>query len=259
MKKLGAEEQVRTPWITVLIGFVAVWLVLDRLAALLGSVRGEAGVVVCLAVVAAACLVEVVLFRRTPGEALRFLGFGRPTGASLTFALALAAALLAFYPLFSAVTGAPITLRDDWPWLSIGLFAQGGIAEEVVFRGYLFHHIREGRSFWRAAALSTLPFVAVHLSFFVSMSFPIALTAVLISLVLSLPFAYLFDRGVNTIWAAAIVHCVVQGSIKLVEVPEQAYLSLAVLWMIVSALAPYLVFVLLLARVSWLHRAPQAG
>ena len=52
-----------------------------------------------------------------------------------------------------------------------GLFAQAGIAEELLFRGYLFGHLREGRSFWRAALLSMPPFLAVHLLLFFQMDF----------------------------------------------------------------------------------------
>jgi membrane protease YdiL (CAAX protease family) len=32
--------------------------------------------------------------------------------------------------------------------LAPGLFAQAGIAEEATFRGYPFHRLRKGGSFW---------------------------------------------------------------------------------------------------------------
>ncbi len=35
--------------------------------------------------------------------------------------------------------------------------AQAGIAEEVLFRAYLYGQPRDGRSFWRAAALASGP------------------------------------------------------------------------------------------------------
>jgi membrane protease YdiL (CAAX protease family) len=68
-----------------------------------------------------------------------------------------------FFPLFARATATPLAARDGWPLLLPGLFAQGGIAEECLFRGYLFGHLRRERSFWRAAWLSVPPFVAVHL------------------------------------------------------------------------------------------------
>jgi membrane protease YdiL (CAAX protease family) len=42
-------------------------------------------------------------------------------------------------------------MYPGWTLLVGGLFAQAGIAEEVLFRVYLFRHIREGRAFWPAA------------------------------------------------------------------------------------------------------------
>ena len=47
-----------------------------------------------------------------------------------------------------------------WWWLLPGLFAQGGIAQEVLFRGYLFGRIRRGRSFWHFVCQATVKVVA---------------------------------------------------------------------------------------------------
>jgi len=55
-----------------------------------------------------------------------------------------------------------IRLRSDALMLALGMFAQGGIAEEVVFRGFLFRRLRITRTFWRAACLAAVPFVIVH-------------------------------------------------------------------------------------------------
>ena len=62
-------------------------------------------------------------------------------------------------------------------WLVPGLFAQAGIAEEVLFRGYLFRHAREGRDFWRAALVAAGLFVTVHLLMFLMLPWPIALAS----------------------------------------------------------------------------------
>jgi hypothetical protein len=66
----------------------------------------------------------------------------------------------------------------------------------------------------------------------------------LVSLSLSFPLAWLFEQSGNSIWPPAIVHFVVQGSIKLVEVDEGALLALAIGWMIVSAFSPWLLFLM---------------
>ena len=101
-----------------------------------------------------------------------------------------------------------------------GLFAQAGIAEEVLFRGYLFGHLRRGRSFWRAALLSMLPFVAVHLLLFATMPWPIAAAALLLAVIVAFPLARLYELGGATIWAPALLHFVIQGTVKIVVFPE---------------------------------------
>jgi membrane protease YdiL (CAAX protease family) len=79
--------------------------------------------------------------------------------------------------LFVRARGLAPAFYPGWISLLPGLFAQAGIAEEVLFRGYLFGHIRVGRTFWRAAAVSMLPFVTVHLVLFFSMPWSIALAS----------------------------------------------------------------------------------
>ena len=104
----------------------------------------------------------------------------------------------------AAIESARLVVDPRWTALVPGLFAQAGIAEEVLFRGYLFRHVRAGRTFWRAVGLATLPFVAVHLILFATMPWPIALAAVLLSALIGAPFAYLFELGGGTIWAPAL-------------------------------------------------------
>ena len=170
------------------------------------------------------------------------LGFRAPTRASLVWALAVGAGLLCFYPIYSIATGVSFSLLPNWPVLALGMFAQGGLAEEAVFRGYLFRHMREGRSFWRAAILAAIPFVAVHLFLFLSLDFALALASILVSLSISFPLAYLFDRSGGSIWPPAIIHAVVQSSIKVVEVGEGEFMPLAICWMVLSMLAPWIFF-----------------
>jgi membrane protease YdiL (CAAX protease family) len=145
---------------------------------------------------------------------------------------------------YSLITDATVTIRQGSLWLLPGLFAQGGVAEETVFRGYLFGHLRRGRSFWRAAGLSTLPFVAVHLTLFVTLSWPVALAALLLSVLLSFPLARLFELGGWTIWPPALVHFVVQGTVKIVDVAGDAASAFPFVWMTATAVIPLLVFVI---------------
>ena len=127
------------------------------------------------------------MFRQPPGPAARSVGLGRPRAGGLTTAAAVCVGLLLVVPVFAKVTADSPTFLPGWWRLLPGLFAQAGIAEEVLFRGYLFGRLRKGRSFWRAAGLSILPFAAVHLVLFSTMPWSIALAALMLSVVLSDP------------------------------------------------------------------------
>lgn len=100
--------------------------------------------------------------------------------------------LLLVIPLFAHVRQASVPFFPGWGWLIFGLFAQAGIAEEILFRGYLFGYLRRRRSFWQAALLATGPFV-VHLLLFVTLPWPIALAALFLAVALSFPIAHLFE------------------------------------------------------------------
>jgi membrane protease YdiL (CAAX protease family) len=152
--------------------------------------------------------------------------------------------MIACLPLYALAMAAPVRLQPDWMDRVPGLFAQGGIAEEVVFRGYLFRHFRAGRGFWPAACLSAIPFVAVHLTLFASLDFAVALASLLVALSLSFPFAWLFERAGNSIWPPAILHFAVQGSIKPVDADGAGFLHLAIGWMILSAVAPWILLLM---------------
>jgi hypothetical protein len=52
----------------------------------------------------------------------------------------------------SSLRGVSRTTSPGWLWLLPVPFAQTGIAEEEVFRGYLFGLLHRGRGFWRVAA-----------------------------------------------------------------------------------------------------------
>jgi membrane protease YdiL (CAAX protease family) len=225
-----------------IICFFPLWLLLDRAAAVFGSLRGEAGIVVLALALAATVVVEASLFHRVPREALRFLGYVRPDGRWLGATVVFSAALLLVVPLYASATRTPVALIDNWPWLALGMAAQGGLAEETVFRGFLFRHLRQWHSFWRAALISAIPFAMVHLLLFATLDLVVALAALAVSVSLSFPLARLFERGGFSIWLPAMVHFVVQAGIKLVAAPEAAMTGMAIAWMAVSAAAPWLVF-----------------
>jgi membrane protease YdiL (CAAX protease family) len=223
---------------------LAIFALFHLLAARLGSTRGEAGLVVGAVVVAATIGVQAVLFRQRPVTAARWLGLGRPRARGVGAAVVVSLALVAVLPIYAVASGMTVEWYPGWLWLVPGLFAQGGVAEETLFRGYLFHHFREGRSFWRAVLVSLWPFVVAHLVLFLSMPWPVAVAAVALSVAVSPPLAWLFELGGRTIWAPAILHFVIQSALKVMTFPEDEGAQLPIIWMAACAAVPYLVFFL---------------
>lgn len=238
------EIDARSTWARLLVAVFVVFALFQWSATALGSNYGEAGLAVCALVLAATLLVECVAFGRHPSDAPAAVGLGVPRARGIVAAaLAVVPALLVI-PAFEATTGVSAVLRSDWVSLTPGLFAQAGVAEETLFRGFLYGHVRNGRSFWRAATLSAVPFVGVHLFLFFTLPWAVALASVMLAVVLSFPFAHLFELGGRTIWPSAVAHFVIQGTIKIVEVPETTRSQLALTWMLASALAAQIVFLI---------------
>ena len=225
-----------------MIGVAAIFGLFQLLGSALGSDRGQAGILIGIIIVAATIAAERALFGTPLPAAPPRLGLGASSTAGVAAALAISAAILLTFPAFAAATGASLSLRSDIAALLPGLFMQGGVAEEVLFRGFLFGHVRRGRTFRRAAVLSMLPFVAVHLWLFLTMPWPLALAAVLVSALLSFPFARLYELGGGTIWAPASLHFVIQGAIKVIDVADPRGIF-PFAWMAASTLLPMLVFV----------------
>jgi membrane protease YdiL (CAAX protease family) len=231
-------------WIRLVSGLVAVFALFQWSAAALGSDRGQAGMAIGALIVAVVCVVERLLFGVPFRALVPALGLGAPERRGLIAAAATCLLMLLSVPAFAWATRATPTFYPGSVWLMPGLFAQAGIAEEVLFRGYLFGHLRRGRSFWRAALLSMFPFVAVHLLLFATMPWPIAAAALLLAVIVAFPLARLYELGGATIWAPALLHFVIQGTVKVVVFPEATSLRFAVLWMAISAVIPMLVFVM---------------
>ena len=149
--------------------------------------------------------------------------------------------VLLVFPATTMVSGAAVTLRPDWPWLLIGIFAFHGVAEELVWRGYAFRRLREGRSFWAATGW-TMPLIAVtHVPIVATMGLAVGLGAMAVAAVTSLPFAYLYETGRRTIWAPAVVHTAID-TFKLVLIPAAALPTYSVLIIVASLAVPLLAF-----------------
>ena len=209
-------------------------------ATALGSDRGQAGIAVGALVVAATLTMERRWFAPTLTSAGRALGLGAPRRLGIAAACAISVLLILVVPVSARFMGSDWSIEPGAPARLPGLFAQAGIAEEILFRGYLFGHLRRGRGFWRAAALSMIPFVAVHLFMFLTMPWPIALAALFLAVAISFPMAHLYELGGATIWPPALLHFVVQGTIKVVVVEGAMAPAFPLVWMAASAIFPML-------------------
>ena len=185
-------------------------------AALGGGV--ELGILALAATLGVAGLWEHRAFGTPRNQLLRVLGFGRPASRSLLAGLLISSAVLAFYPAYVLVSQNELPLRSDWLLLAIGLFAYNGLAEELAWRGYAFRRLRQGRTFG-AAIRWTMPLLAVtHVPILITSGPVVGSLAIVVAAVTCLPFAYLWERGGKTIWAAAMLHASIDA-FKLVEVP----------------------------------------
>lgn len=238
---MSNEIHDRSSWAKLLIGFGLLFAVLQGSATVLQSLRGENGVWVVVATVGAALLVQRVFFAKTWREVVRTLGLGAPRARGVIAALAVSALALCVVPVFVMAQNSSATLYPGAVWLAVGIFLQAGVAEEIVFRGYLYGHIRRGRSFWRAALISAAPFATAHLYLFATMAWPIALTALVLSVALTFPFAKLYEMGGRTIWAPALAHAVVQGGVKLIVIEAPVF---PIIWMGASLIAMWVVFLI---------------
>ena len=242
LSRTRATTEIRSAgtWFRLVSGLGAVFVLFHWSASALGSDRGQAGIIVGAVVTAAILVVERAWFTASIRGAARALGFGAPSRSGLMTSGVISGLLLLVVPLYVMATGAPWTFVPHWWERLPGLFAQAGIAEEVLFRGYLFGHVRRGRSFWRAACISMLPFVAVHLLMFVTMPWPVALASLLLATVISFPMAHLFELGKGTIWAPALLHFVVQGAVKSIQIAGDGSAAFPLAWIAASAVIPLL-------------------
>jgi membrane protease YdiL (CAAX protease family) len=224
-------------WVRLLVGFLALWAVLSIAGT--SDASGRWRLAILALVVLAAVLVERVLYRTPPGCSLRELGLGRPGARALGTAAATSAVVLVVFPLASAVADAPIGLRSNWPWLLVATFAFNGVAEELVWRGFAFRRLRDGRRFSTAVWLTMPLIAATHVPIVVASGPLVGLGAMLVAAVTSLPFSYLFETGRDTLWAPAVLHTAID-SFKLFIIPATATATFSLLLIAVSLVVPML-------------------
>jgi membrane protease YdiL (CAAX protease family) len=169
-------------------------------------VRLVVSVLIPLAMAAVPVALERFVFGHTWSGALDALGVTRWHRGGFPAALLYLIPLFAFFPVYAAVTGQTLALQANWLGLVAGTILNNGINEETMMRGFVFRRLREGRTFWRAAALSTGYFAAYHVPLIISAGALIGTIGVIIAIPTGLLTAYVYERGNRTVWASALVH-----------------------------------------------------
>lgn len=204
-------------------------------------------VVLTLAIFILVFLVEKIIFKVPAGLITEKSGLIMPHVRSLSAAFLITIVLFIFYPVISMITGYEFVFSENWISLQIGVLLVHGFAEELMYRGFLFRHLREYFSFWRACFVSIIFFAIAHIPIISSLGIVVGGVAFLLAVVSSFPFAYLFERSGNSIIPPAIVHFAIDTIIPLLAAgkPGDESLMTSVYWMTVCMIVPYLAFVLL--------------
>ena len=224
--------------------FVLIFIAIDRIGAFYAPSDLTIGFwVASIVTVGAVLALEIFAFKRNLAAAFQFLGFGRPDSRTFMLTAVVGLITLLFFPIFSSLTGATVSIPDNWLWKLSGIIAIHGVAEEVLFRGFLFHHLRADRTFNRAAFLSLLVFAIAHVYLFTYMPAPLALFATILSLATAYPFAYLFERGNNTIWAPALLHTMIHA-ISFFVISEPHVMMGGIAWMVIWIFTVLMIYVL---------------
>ncbi len=164
-------------------------------------------------------VLERALFGTGPSVALSDLGFRRPQGRGLLLAGLFVLPLAAYYPVLGVATGAPLALQPAWGWRLLGVALNNGLAEETMMRGFVFRHLREGRTFWSAAALTTAYFAAYHVPLVFTQGPAIGVAGIVLAVPVGFVTALLYERGGNTVWGPVLMHVVNNGLVMLVVPP----------------------------------------
>ncbi len=217
--------------------FLIAWFTLDRLA--VSPPMPLPALAAFGAAVAVLAIGQRIVYGTRAADMIRVLGFGRPVGRALIVAAITGAAVVAAFVLGASALGIALELRPEWPLVLIGALVFHGLAEETVWRGFVYGHLRQGRTFRRAVLLS-MPLIALtHVPIIVSNGLLVGSLAFLTAAITCLPLAYLYERGGRTIWAPALVH----GMIGTWQIFDRTYpVTFAIVVMLVTIVLPFIVF-----------------
>ena len=238
----SAENGKQNKITLIITGYLILYGVFELTAKVTGdTISPQNALLISVCVLAAAVIVELIFFRSGLSGLVKNLGLGKPGFKAMAASLVIALLLFLCYPLITIITGYRFAIPDNWFMPAIGVFALHGIAEEVLYRGFLFRRLRKGRSFWNAAFIAVIFFTIAHIPIILNQGFLVGGMAVLLAVISSIPFSYLYEKGNNTIWAPAIVHAAIDTIIPILAAGQMdADATMAVtLWMAASMVIPY--------------------
>lgn len=143
-------------------------------------------------------------------DSLAKFGFKWPQPHQIQPALTGIVILAVGYRLAIQYSAEPLTIQPNWPSNALKYFIQAGLSEEILFRGFLFRHLRTNMTFWRAAIINGAAFGLIHLFNFTNGFTPEIVTNVAISItfgfLLTFPLAALFEVGGGSLLGGVIFH-----------------------------------------------------
>jgi membrane protease YdiL (CAAX protease family) len=187
-----------------------------------------------LAFIALPVVLEMVLYHKGLMQALNDIGITRFNRTGIYIAVLYLLPMAVFFPILSLLTNALMAVRPGWEWLLINIILVNGFAEEILMRGFVFRHLRKERSFWQAAALSTVYFAAYHLPLILSQGVIIGSIAVVIAIPLGFLAAYTYERGTSTIWGPGLLHIGNNGLVMLIVLPADVQPAASALYILLG-------------------------
>lgn len=201
-----------------------------------------ARVMICLVTVSGATTAWSFLRKTSLAESFREVGFGIPDWRVTGMAVVISVFMLAFFPIYSALSNVKLSFQGNWLWILIGIITGVGIAEETLFRGFVFNFLRREHTFWKAATFSMILFGAMHLFLLLWLPIPVAIAAILLAILAAYPTAYLFEASNRTIWPSAILHTTALAT-NFFEIPSDVMTSLSLMWIGVVVFGLFLVLI----------------
>ena len=174
------------------------------------------GIIFNLVEIAVVLAAGALLLKSKLGESLRSLGL---RGKVLK---GLKPAVIAVIPLY-AVFALTMPLPPSWTFGAILYLAViSPIAEEILFRGFMFGFLRRfGWNFWFAALVPALLFAAGHLRADFDLSQ--ATGVFLITGIGALIFSWLYERWDNNLWVPIGFHVLMNLAWEVFEVGDSAF------------------------------------